>query len=238
MDSSKLGEFWFRVLVILLVTPTPFLFIAARAGLVNLGVALKFVVIPLFVILLILLPKLRQVEESLYNQVVFGIVAGLLATWALDVVRLGTLGAGYFMGDNPVHNMGAMITGGVGKIAPAKIPLLQILAGYLYHYLNGISLTLPLFMLFGRVPWYGALAWAVLFVETGMMLSFGIIAPKAGLAGLKLGGGILWGSFMAHVAMGLAIGFISERYVKGGGIWHILFSSQQPEQGAAKPDVV
>lgn len=238
MGNNRSLAFWYRVLVILLVSPTPFLFIAARANLVNLGVALKFIVIPLFVVLLVMLPQFRKADPTLFNQVVYGIVAGLLATWALDAVRLGTLGAGYFMGDNPVHNMGAMIVGGsLGKLPPAKLPLAQLLWGYLYHYLNGISLTMPLFMLFGQVPWYGALAWAVLFVETGMMLSFGIIMPAAGVAGLKLGGGILWGSLMAHVAMGLAIGFISERYVRGGGIWQLLFSPAPSGHEAAGPDV-
>jgi hypothetical protein len=82
--------------------------------------------------------------------------------------------------------------------------------GYAYHYWNGASFAVVYALLFGRTPWWGPLLYAVLFVDTGMMVFMRIaMGPLTWSIGLV--------ALLAHVVFGLILGVLLARFIRDEG---------------------
>lgn len=161
-------------------------------------------------VLLLLIPVISwRRYPRLANRIVAGVGAGILLTIGLDIVRLTGVWLGAFPGDMPTM-FGRMITGEMGTSAAV------LLAGYSYHFLNGIDFALVYTLVAGKVRWYWALPWA-LFIELGMMVSPPVMmtAGPFGIHGFWPWLFIV--TLLAHVVMGVVLGVFAERWVRDEG---------------------
>ncbi len=92
--------------------------------------------------------------------------------------------------------------------------------GYAYHYWNGASFAVIYALLFGRTAWWGPLLYSIFFIDTGMMLFM-----QAAMGPLTWG--IIVVAFLAHVAFGLVVGVLLQRFLRDDGtILALLFPSK------------
>jgi hypothetical protein len=177
-------------------------------------------------------------DKALHGRLVTGLVAGIVGTIALDVIRLIGVKVGVF-GDMPSMFGAMMLTGKPvpqfmmemmsGKLVPDFSMMGAMIVGYIYHYLNGIGMTTVFMVLFGGLR-VSAGVWYALAVELGMMVSPPVMMMD-GPFGLKNGPGILIVSLLAHIAWGIVIGVISSRQVEPKGF--ILSLPAQVQKGQA-----
>jgi hypothetical protein len=105
-------------------------------------------------------------------------------------------------------------------MATGPTPLSDVVGG-LYHYWVSACFGLTYALICGRTRWWGGLLWGLL-IEVGMMSTPPmVVAMDTGYFGLKLGHGILNGVFIGslipHIAYGMALGVLMERYVAHQG---------------------
>lgn len=82
--------------------------------------------------------------------------------------------------------------------------------GYAFHYWNGASFAVVYALVFGRTPWWGPLLYALLFIETGMLVFMQAAMPP-------LTWGVVLVSFFAHVVYGLVLGVLFARFLRDEG---------------------
>ncbi|MCL6646634.1 MAG: hypothetical protein K6U88_17045 [Dehalococcoidia bacterium] len=82
--------------------------------------------------------------------------------------------------------------------------------GYAYHYWNGASFAVLYALVFGRTPWWGPLLYALLFIETGMLIFMQAAMPP-------LTWGVVLVSLLAHVVYGVVLGVLFARFLRDRG---------------------
>jgi hypothetical protein len=226
MNLTK-SEIKYAVLSVILMAICPLAVVLAGYGVGSLRAYFFFLIIPAFILFAVVLFRVRKIEGGgLFTRLLVGVVAGIALSIALDIVRLTGVNLGYLPADMP-QIFGLQI---LGKMPMQAQPTpLSTFLGYLYHFMNGIAFAVIYIIVFGRTPWWAAVLYSVFFVEVGMM-TLPPMAVMTGPFGLGMGQGILNGVFLttllAHVAMGLALGFIVQRWGRGGPIWRELTSAR------------
>lgn len=148
----------------------------------------------------------------LTNRIWAGIWIGTAATGVLDAIRLTGFHLGQMPGNMP-RMFGVLI---LDRMALGPTLGSDIL-GYVYHYWVGSCFGLAYTLLAGRCRWWGGLVWGLI-IELGMMVTPPmVVAMDTGYFGLKFGPGLLVTSLIAHVAFGIAIGVLTERYTRHEG---------------------
>lgn len=195
------------------------LVVALTPGMPEMPVLARYALVPSFILLALIgsISAWRRCERFT-NRIWVGIWAGAAATGVLDAIRL----TGFYLGQMP-GNMPRMF--GVlilDRMAMGPMLLSDIL-GYLYHYWVGACFGLTYTLLMGRFRWWGGLVWGLV-IEVGMMVTPPmVVAMDTGYFGLKFGPGLFVTSFLAHVAFGVALGLLAERYVRHKGTVFGLF---------------
>ncbi len=134
------------------------------------------------------------------------------ASGILDAVRLSGFHLGLMPGNMP-RMFGVMI---LDRMAEGPT-LGSDLVGYLYHYWVGACFGLTYTLLAGRPRWWGGVIWGLV-IEIGMMVTPPmVIAMDTGYFGSKVGPGLFFTSLTAHVAFGIALGLLAERFVHHKG---------------------
>lgn len=164
---------------------------------------------------ILLYARARDVDR-LYRRLWIGVVAGILLTMALDVVRSAGVHLGYF--PDSISLFGRLIT---GRGMQASVTPLVYGLGLLYHFANGIAFGVVYSVLFGLTRWWGAVLYSVFFVELGMM-TLPPMAKMMGPFGIGKYGTVWNGMFLdtllAHVAMGIALGVVMQRWAPAPGL--------------------
>lgn len=187
----------------------------------------------------VLVPAVAVVFGVLLLAFVFGIgalargitvalLAGILATASLDVIRLPSTFAGYLPADEAKEIAMQLFAAPQGPAMPMqdagngmpmhdtmsgmKLLPSQVALGYLYHYWNGISFALVFVTLFGRVRWWGAVLYAVFFVDAGMMIAMPLMMK------MSLPAPAWIAAFLAHVAYGTTLGLVTWRLLSSPGL--------------------
>jgi len=187
---------------------------------------IPFVLLPAIIGLLVLWKYAGRNYPRLANRIGAGLAAGFIASVGLDVVRLIGVKLGAFPGDMPTL-MGQMITGQMGSSA------LVLLAGYMYHAINGMTFGVMYTTLAGKVRWGWGVAWG-LFFELGMMTlppipmmtgPFGIFGfwPKLFIVSLT-----------AHIVFGAILGALAYRWVRDRGTIFSLLSEIPERRDVAR----
>lgn len=213
-------ELVYAVPPLVLVGIFPLAVVAAGYGLGSLRSYFFYLLVPAAVAFLIILFATRRLGSGvLFNRLAVGVLAGIALTVALDVVRLTGYNLGFLPANMP-QVFGLQIVGEMPmKAQPTQA---STFFGYLYHFMNGVTFGVVYSLVFGRARWWAGILYSVFFVELGMM-TLPPMAKATGPFGLGLGQGILNGVFMttllAHVAMGVVLGLIVQRWARGGPIW-------------------
>ena len=139
----------------------------------------------------------------LVNALVVGTVGGVIATIVYDLVRwlLNHTLFTHYNSFKAIYIFGSWITGKDVLSAEAAI------AGWIYHYWNGLSIALFYTLTFGRRHWLYAVGWA-LFMEACMLGLFPLflqVTDKLDFIAL---------SMIGHLAYGVVLGLIAQRYAR------------------------
>lgn len=193
------------------------LVVALTPGMPGMPTLTRWVLLPSLAWLLVIWGlAVLQDYERLQNRLWTGLWVGASTTAALDVFRLTSFRLGLLPGNMP-RMFGVLI---FDTMATGPTPLSDVV-GALYHSWVSVCFGLAYALICGRTRWWGGLIWGLI-IEVGMMVTPPmVIAMDTGYFGLKLGHGIFNGVFMGslipHIAYGIALGLLVERYVKHQG---------------------
>jgi hypothetical protein len=179
-------------------------FLLEAFGLVGMPFTISFVSLPaLLVTLVVAVWAGRLGRQHFLRRLYIGLVAGLIATLAYDAIRAAIMLA--YPGDfNPFRshpNFGALILDTSPETTAAH------LAGWAYHFWNGISFGIIFVMLAGGARFYYALIWA-LALETATITIYPNVfdVSRSDWAFVSV-------SFLGHAVYGLTLGVLSREWL-------------------------
>jgi hypothetical protein len=154
--------------------------------------------------------------KRLTNRIWTGLWVGFACAAALDAFRLISFSLGLLPGNMP-RMFGVLI---LDRMALGPNALSDVV-GSLYHYWVSACFGLTYTLICGRTRWWGGLIWGLI-IEVGMMTTPPmVVAMNTGYFGLKLRKGLLNGVFIGslipHIAFGIALGLLLERYTRHNG---------------------
>jgi hypothetical protein len=146
----------------------------------------------------------RRINATvLYNRLVVGCWAGLVATLAYDAVRWLLLQIGVINFDpylsHPIFGM--LITG------QPETSLTAILVGWLYHFWNGFAFGVMYTLVAGAASWMYAVLWA-LFLEVAWLTALPSVLS------FRLNSGLISMSLIGHFAYGVVLGLLAQRFIR------------------------
>ena len=222
--NTTTKEILLIILLLLLSAISPNLFVIAQAGIAPLSsLATKFLIpsVTLIFILIIILKKLKYTE--LIRLTVNGIVAGLIATVALEIFRESGFRLGTMPGELP-RLMGVLLLNQFSSGPDIKSDLI----GWAYHFWNGAAFGIIFSLLFGQSKaWQGILFG--LLIGIGFMMSPVVKSLGIGLFGFEFKNGFEFATTVtiAHVSYGFTLSILLMRLNKGiPNIWLRLISPQ------------
>ncbi len=185
----------------------PLIFPAAQAGHGSMAQSAKYLLLPAVAVLIfIALLSWKSVPE-IGRSIVWGGLAGAIATIGLEIVRITGFRMGYMPGNLP-RLMGVLLLDrfALGPSAASD------LAGWVYHFWNGASFGIIYVLLFGAARrWIGVLYGIAL--GLGFLVSPVVISLGVGYFGLEFSKGFALTVLSAHLAFGLALGFFTNRFL-------------------------
>ncbi len=214
----ELKKIMLALLALLAAAIPPNLFVAAEAGystMSDLGVGF---LIPSIVLLAVVLAASWFADErDLFRQIRTGILAGLIGTIGLEIVRETGFRLGGMPGELP-ELMGVLL---LNRFADGP-NLLSNIAGWSYHFWNGASFGIIYSIIIGRGRiWIGTL-FGIL-VGIGFMMSPVVIAVGVGYFGVDFGWGFPVTVILAHIAFGTILGWLVFKWnAEGIGILDVL----------------
>lgn len=186
---------------------------------------LTFVWAPAIVVFLGVLRYTARHDRGLFNRLVTGLWAGVLATAALDVFRLAGVAAHIIPMDEAM-GLAQLVMGmaghgdhggghSAGHDSGHVASLLMGLIGYLWHYSNGAGMAVAFTAVAGGRHWlagvlWGSLIWTGMWVSPFMVGMAGFFAVKMGPSAL----GLNLVTLMAHLAYGAVLGHLAQRFVQ------------------------
>jgi len=178
-------------------------FLLDVAGIVRMPWTISFVSLPALVLVIAIAVWARRVaRRPFFNRLVVGLVAGLIATLAYDGVRWAIQETAPldYDGFRSINIFGSLILSKPETALDARI------AGWTYHFWNGVSFGVMYALVAGPARWYWGLAWG-LALEL-MMIS---IYPVA-FAIQRSDPAFLAISMTGHAAYGAVLGLLAERW--------------------------
>lgn len=206
------------VLALLAASVSPNLFVVAQAGYALLSdLAINFLIPSIILLILVIIAGYFIGEKETSKQIINGIIGGALATIGLEIVREIGFHLGGMPGDMP-KLLGVLL---LNQFASGPDTLSNI-AGWSYHFWNGASFGIIYSLIVGKGKvWYG-IVYAIL-IAVGFMMSPAVIALGVGRFGVDFGIGFPITVTLAHIALGLILGwFINKQNVNGISIIHII----------------
>ncbi len=207
------------ILALLAAAIPPNLFVAAEAGYSTLSDLAVELLIPSIIFLAFIMAASWFVgEQNLFRQIRTGILAGLIGTIGLEIVRETGFRLGGMPGELP-ELMGVLL---LNRFADGP-NLLSNIAGWSYHFWNGASFGIIYSIIIGKGKiWIGPIFG--LLVGVGFMMSPVVVALGVGQFGMDFGWGFPVTVILAHLAFGTILGWFVLR--KNGGQTSVLSSVQ------------
>ena len=184
-------------------------FLLDVAGIVAMPWTISFVSLPaLVVVVAIGVWAQRVARQPFFNRLAVGVIAGFIATLAYDGVRLAIQETAPldYDGFRSINIFGSLILSKPETALDARI------AGWTYHFWNGISFGVMYALVAGPARWYWGLAW-------GMALEMMMIGiyPVA-FAIQRSDPAFLAISMTGHAAYGAVLGLLAERWCDRGRV--------------------
>ncbi len=185
----------------------PLIFPAAQAGYVTMPQSAKYFLLPAVAVLIFISFLSWKSVPAIGRSIVWGGLAGAIATIGLEIVRFSGFKMGYMPGNLP-RLMGVLLLDRFA-LGPS---LTSDFAGWAYHFWNGDSFGIIYVLLFGAARrWVGALFGVA--VGLGFLVSPAVISLGVGYFGLEFSKGFPLTVLSAHLAFGLALGFLTKRFL-------------------------
>jgi hypothetical protein len=213
-----LGELTLTALALVPAAVGPnVLVVALTPGMPEMPTLVRWALLPSIVLLAIAwaIAAVHRRERPT-NRIWTGLWVGFATTAALDVFRLTSFMLGLLPGNMP-RMFGVLI---LDTMATGPTPVSDLIGG-LYHYWVSACFGLTYALIMGRTRWWGGLVWGLI-IEVGMMMTPPmVVAMDTGYFGLKAGQGLLNGVFIGslipHIAYGVVLGLLLERYLRHRG---------------------
>lgn len=189
----------------------PNIFPAAQAGVAKMSVLAVYLLIPSIVVLgAVLAITLFRGHPRLTSRVLVGLVAGVVATVGLEVVRTVSFRLGGMPGDLP-RLMGVLLTDRF-MLGPS---LASDVLGYVYHFWNGAAFGIIFTVVLGRARILWALGYGTL-IGLGFLASPAVKAMGVGFMGIDMPAMAVT-VVVAHLAYGLILGVLVRRWLPNDG---------------------
>lgn len=191
-----------RLVLAAIAAIAPNAFPAAQAGYANLAQSGKFLILPSAVLLIAAMFALRSREPEAASALRHGAIAGALATVALEIIRYSGFRLGYMPGNLP-ELMGVLLA---NRFALGPSTWSTVL-GFVYHFWNGACFGMIFALLFSRRPVWWAATYGIL-IGLGFLVSPVVQSLGVGFMGRDFGWHFAATVLVAHLAFGLALGFL------------------------------
>ncbi len=206
---------WKPVLLVLLAlgfaSVGPLIFPVAQAGYANLAALAWHYLLPAILALTVVAVLTRRSEVRISRAIIWGALAGALATLPLEAVRLAGFHYGFMPGNLP-RLMGVLL---LDRFALGPSPASDF-AGWAYHFWNGASFGIIYALLLGtRRPTIGILYGVA--IGLGFMVSPVVVSLGVGYFGLQFSYGFPATVLLAHLGFGAALGIFSRRLLGASG---------------------
>lgn len=187
---------------------SPNLFWIAQAGYAKLSILAVWVLIPSILVVVAAFWIARGAGEGrLVNRMIAGGLAGGIATIALEIVRITGFHLGQMPGSMP--ELAGVLLLNRFMLGPS---LLSDIAGWSYHFWNGITFGLIFAVVFGRKPLWVTLSYGV-FMAVGFLVSPAVTALGIGFMGHEMPG-MPMTVLLAHLAYATVLWALVRRWVR------------------------
>lgn len=213
--KRKYKKIILSVVALLAAGISPNLFVVSQAGYANLGdLAVEFLFPSIAILIIIFFVShfvgLRDFNKQLKN----GFIGGIIGTAGLEIVREIGFHLGGMPGDLP-KLMGVLL---LNQFASGPDTLSNI-AGWSYHFWNGVSFGIIYSIIFGKGNKWTGIAYGIL-IGIGFMMSPVVISLGVGQFGVDFGWGFFVTVILAHLAFGFLLGwFILKQNPESSGIF-------------------
>lgn len=213
--KRKYKKIILSVVALLAAGISPNLFVVSQAGYANLSdLAVEFLFPSIAILIIIFFVSyfvgLRDFNKQLKN----GFIGGIIGTVGLEIVREIGFHLGGMPGDLP-KLMGVLL---LNQFASGPDTLSNI-AGWSYHFWNGVSFGIIYSIIFGKGNKWTGIAYGIL-IGIGFMMSPVVISLGVGQFGVDFGWGFSVTVILAHLAFGFLLGwFILKQNPESSGIF-------------------
>lgn len=226
MNKKELG---LTILAIIAAGASVNFFIFGTLELVPFATYRDFILFPSVAIIIAIAVYGVLKNKRLANRLVTGLWVGAVATLALEAIRIpGYATLHWLPGDDMIMMPGMFLTG----MAPTLMdlmkmmqmsggamqpPLAVMIAGALYHFWNGATMGAIYTLFMGKGRWYYGLIWGFI-INIGMMLAPWLVMMMDPFGIKYLAGyNIFTIALAAHLAYGIVIGLLAQRFVRDKG---------------------
>jgi len=171
----------------------------------------------------------RSKFPHLSNRLFVGMVAGAVASFALEAIRIPSyMVTKWIPMDSMISLPGLFLTEKISSLSEVKqvimqsgvamnlyhAPLDAFMAGALWHFWNGATFGIVYALFIGKGKWWYGIIWAVI-IEIGMMLAPYLIIMKGPFGIEHMDGyNIFVITLIAHIAFGAVLGILVQRWKK------------------------
>lgn len=210
-------KLFIKFILLGLAAISPNLFVAAQAGLSAFSsLAIQFLLPSVALILLLTIFSKFLKYTIIFRLATNGILAGIIATVALEIFRESGFRLGMMPGDLP-RLMGVLL---LNQFASGP-DIWSDLAGWSYHFWNGAVFGLIFSLVLGQSKIWQGLLYGLL-IGIGFMISPVVKSLGIGLFGIDFKDGYQFALtvIIAHAVFGLALSFLLMKWNKGiPNIW-------------------
>ncbi len=193
-------------IVMLAASVGPLLFPAAMAGHGSLAEMSTRLLLPSVAVVAVATIMAFRWRLAFARLLVLGGVAGIIATWPLEVIRVAGFHFNYMPGNLP-RLMGVLLLDRFA-LGPS---MASDIAGWAYHFWNGACFAILYVVIFGTARRWQAALYGVA-VGVGFMVSPVVTSLGIGKFGLEYSIGFPITVTLAHLAYGAALGFFAARF--------------------------
>jgi len=190
----------------------------------------NFILLPSVAVVVVLVLYGISKKRLFAGRLLSGLWIGTVATLALEAIRIpGYLVFHWLPGDDMIMMPGMFLT----QMAPtimdlmemmmhsegaAPIPIAVMASGTLYHFWNGATMAAVYTLVMGNSKWQYGLVWGFI-INIGMMLAPWLVMMKGPFGiGYMDGYNIFLVALFAHLAYGVVLGILAQRFVKHGAL--------------------
>lgn len=206
-SNYKIEELLLTAVVLAVAAVGPNIFPAAQAGYGNMATLAKKFLLPSLLLLIVVLAVGKAWGQSRFlHRVIVGLVSGIIATFALEIVRETGFRLGFMPGSLP-KLLGVLLA---DRFLEGPSFSSNVL-GWAYHFWNGACFGMIYALLFGWwARWWVAIIYGFI-IGVVFMISPAVTALGIGYFGLQFSWGFPVTVTLAHLAFGTVLGTLLDR---------------------------